>query len=244
MKKIFLLTVILAGLSSCTSTSKAKQVRFIDWSRVPEVKFTTLKALVEHYSDLRSTDFNLNVREINLSAVVLKEIAAASNKLKLIMGANEKNNVVIVVERIDKSNIKHRYYLTDLFKDEQTGSDWLPPLCSLEPALCTPIFRRASAGSEISLSTAKSMSERYYGLSKIDATKIILQINLEPEVLLNLIGANENVKLLSAIDRNRGDSNTLILEFMNGSQVSYFDLKSRIPNPVCPPPPRCDLSEF
>lgn len=231
-------------LYCCACSSGAQKMRnYVDWPRVPEVNFATVKKLADHYAALRAKDFNLNVREINLSAVILKEIASESSELRIIMGADEKNNIVLVLERKDKMNKKHRYFLKDLFNDAQDGSAGFPPLCGPEPALCPPRFPKPTAGSEVTQQTVVSMSERYYGSSNADPKKMLLQMNLPPSIITNLIAGSKNVKLIPGLSLTDG-FNTLILELVTGTKIGYVDLKTRTPYPVCPPPRECALTEF
>ena len=241
MKKVIFFVAILAAVLACNSTSKMHSRKAIDWNLVSDIGYKAAKSLADHYTELRVKDFPLTVREINLSAETLKELAATSTELRLIMGADEKNNIILLLQRRETpAAVKKWYYLSDLFKDSQPGADGLPPLCGLEPALCTPIIRRSSVGSELSSSVALGMANSYFGKSAIDATTIISQINLEPTAILGMIGTNKNVKLIPAIGPD--NKSTFLLELMAGTTVIYYNAKSKISDPVCPPPPQCALT--
>lgn len=234
---------IVAHLGSCKCSSKLGTEKKIDWATIDTIKFENVEMMADQYKTLISTNSKLNVREINLSAAKLAEVAKSSSELRLIMGAKPLGDVVIMLQRKDFDKNKKWYYLDDLFMSSQPGSGGKSPLCNKEPVNCVPTFPTQS-GAGMSSVQASKMADEYFKQSNADYDKMILQIDLQPDSVLPLLANKFNVKLISAVSEGTNGTNTLLLEFTDSRQkVTYVDLKTRIPSPVCPPPPRCDLTQ-
>lgn len=239
MKKVILLGLTLLIMAAGCSPRNFK-INLLAFDSIP---FKTVKKLADNYQFLAQKNPDVAIRYINVSAKSLKDLAQQCEELKFIMGATEADNVEVLVQ-CKIAGVKNWYYLTDLFKASQPGSGGKPPLCSGGGTFCKPPFPAQGAGSSMPASEAESQSDNYFTTVRQDPSLIVLQMNLEPAPLITALGNCSNVKLIPAVPAAPGELTTLILEMStNNGAYNYFNLRSVVKDPVCPPPGGCTLTD-